>query len=126
MLFAFNSYTAIGTMKKCLIKTSASVLLSLFLPKESHSQLEESQFLAHPECLWTVLVVNGCPWGAMSTELSERLTPISQYFRGIAACLANQRLHGEMILDSLKTDLDTPGKDDLFDDENFTKSRLYH
>ena len=82
--------------------------------------------MRHPECLWTVIVINSHSEVSLETERLERLTPLAQYFRAITACLPSQREHGEAILETLKELLTTSSDDDLFDDEDFTKSRLYH
>ena len=110
----------------CLLKASASVLLSLVLPEQSPSLLEDLSLLAHPECLWTVLAVNCCRRTVLDPEPSERLTPVSQYLRGIASSLFIQRKNGDAILEVLKDRLAKSSNDDLFDDEKLTKTRLYH
>ncbi|KAL9090058.1 MAG: hypothetical protein Q9159_002226 [Coniocarpon cinnabarinum] len=120
------SFTKIDNAKRCLLKASTSVLLSLVLPEESPLQREETRLLQDPQCLWTVLVINAGGQLALDAEPSERLAPISQYFRGVTACLINQRRNGEAILGFLKRHLTASMANDLLDDEELTNTRLYH
>jgi hypothetical protein len=56
----------------------------------------------------------------------EHLTPIAQYIRGVTSSLAVQRQNAESILDGLHGKVERSHGDSLFDDEEFTKSNLYH
>lgn len=109
-----------------LFKASSSVLLTLVLPEESSCHEEEIALLRNPQALWTVLVINGSSRSASDNELLEHLTPIAQYLRGITASLSAQRINVQSIFDALKDHLRKSDEDSLFDDEQFTKSRLYH
>ncbi|OQD83973.1 hypothetical protein PENANT_c014G10849 [Penicillium antarcticum] len=92
-----------------LFKTSSSVMLTLVVPEESFSKEEEIGLIESPHALWTVLIANGPTRFALDYEPLEHLSPCAQFLRGVL----NDRLQ----------ELDD---DSLFDDEAFTKSKLYH
>jgi hypothetical protein len=56
----------------------------------------------------------------------EYLTPVAQYVRGMTSSLVVQRQNAESILDALRERIERSDGDSLFDDEDFTKSNLYH
>jgi len=109
-----------------LFKASVSVLLTLAVPEESTTRKEEVELLSTPQALWTVLVVNSCSTFLASAELRQHLTPIAQFVRGIASSLYTQKVNARMIHNLLRNQLNTSDDGTIFDDENFTKSILYH
>ena len=109
------------------IKTAcSSVFMSLVSPEECPSREEEIALLKDPEALWTVLMVNSPPSNTLEEDVAEYLTPIAQYIRGIVACVSVQQAHAQSIFASLKFQLEQHDDNVLFDDDQFTKSRLYH
>jgi hypothetical protein len=108
------------------MKASSSVLFSLVLPDESLTREEEIALLRRPEALWTVLVVNGPPRFIADDEPREHLSPIAQYLRGITACLSVQKHNADTIFDALQHSFKEASNESLFDDELFSKSKIYH
>jgi hypothetical protein len=112
----------------CLYKASSSVLLTLVLPEEQDSREEEMNLLSNPEALWNVLVINA-PWGlalGANYESVKFLTPVCQFVRGIYSCLKLNHTNIAAIFWELKTQLRGSESEVLFDDESFSKSKLYH
>ncbi|EPE31286.1 hypothetical protein GLAREA_12589 [Glarea lozoyensis ATCC 20868] len=105
---------------------SSSTLLTIVIPEESVTKEEENGLLTDPNGLWTVLVVNGPPDFGSGLEPSHHLTPISQFLRGIVASLCTLRSNAQAIYRELKDLLALHDNNTIFDDENFTKSTLYH
>ena len=116
----------IGPITPPLFKASVSVLLTLAVPEESTTRKEEVELLSTPQALWTVLVVNSSSTFLSSAEPSQHLTPIAQFVRGVASSLYTQRVNALMIHNLLRNQLNTSDDGTIFDDENFTKSILYH
>jgi hypothetical protein len=108
-----------------LFKASVSVLLTLVVPEESVSRAEEIKLLKTPQALWTVLVVNSSST-SNSYESRHFLTPIAQFVRGIVSSLQTQRVNALLIHNLLRDQLNSADNGDVFDDEKFTKSILYH
>lgn len=90
------------------------------------SRKEEIQLLSTPQALWTVLVVNSSPTFTSSYEPQQHLTPIAQFVRGIASLLYTHRFNAQLIVNLLKEQVVSCDDESIFDDENFTKSTLYH
>ena len=109
-----------------LFKASVSVLLTLAVPEESTTRKEEVELLSTPQALWTILVVNSSSAFLASAELRQHLTPIAQFVRGVASSLYTQQVNARMIHNLLRNQLNTSDDGTIFDDENFTKSILYH
>lgn len=109
-----------------LFKASVSVLFTLAVPEESITRKEELDLLSTPQALWTVLVVNSSSTFLTSAEPRQHLTPIAQFVRGVASSLYTQQINARMIHNSLRNQLNTSDDGTIFDDENFTKSMLYH
>jgi len=112
----------------CLYKASSSVLLTLVLPEEQESREEEMNLLSNPEALWNILVINA-PWGlALGTnhESVKFMTPLCQFIRGVYSCLELNHENVARIFKELKTQLRASESEVLFDDESFSKSKLYH
>lgn len=114
------------TSNQYLFKTSSSVMLTLVNPEESQSCEEETALLTHPKALWTILVVNAPARHRPNDDVSTHLTPVAQYLRGIVVILAAQTSNAETIFDAIKVKLEESDDGDLFDDERFGKSKLYH
>ncbi|CAJ2501886.1 Uu.00g047390.m01.CDS01 [Anthostomella pinea] len=111
-----------------LFKAASSVLLTLVLPEEQPSREEAYGLLSNPQCLWTVLIVNGS-WRLATGSLrnpSNTQTPLSQFLRGVVSAITAQRQNLRPILASLKTRLAAADNGTLFDDRRFGKSRTYH
>lgn len=111
-----------------LFKASSSVLLTLVVPEIQPSRREEQCLLETPQARWTVIVVSGS-WqmaSASSTHPVEYLSPIAQFVRGICGTVVSQRVNAVPIVQNLKERLDRTENDSLFDDEQFTKSRVYN
>jgi hypothetical protein len=108
-----------------LFKASVSVLLTLVDPEESVTREEEAKLLGNPQALWTVLVF-GSSSSSMTSDPREYLTPIAQFVRGIVSSLQTQRVNTTLIYDMLRNQLNNSDDGDIFDDESFTKSILYH
>jgi hypothetical protein len=53
-------------------------------------------------------------------------TPVAQFLAGIHGALRTQRIDEQKILDALKACLSELDNQSLFDDENYTKTHLYH
>lgn len=102
--------------------------LTLVIPKEQLSREEELNLLINPEPFRTVLVINGPSSAALSgsPEPLEFLTPLTQFIRGIYGAINQQRVNAGSIFQELKNRLRSAEVDDLFDDESFSKSKLYH
>ncbi|KAF2258987.1 hypothetical protein CC78DRAFT_537401 [Lojkania enalia] len=111
---------------QAIFQASSSVLLTIALPEEAISREEEVQLLQAPQGQWTVLVVNSSPWFSSNQSASQHLTPIAQYLRGVAFSLHTQRLNAESIYDTMRERLKDCYDGSLFDDEQYTKSALYH
>ncbi|KAF4635576.1 hypothetical protein G7Y89_g2524 [Cudoniella acicularis] len=109
-----------------LSKESSSTLLTIVIPEQSISKEEEIELLRNPKGLWTVLVVNSPSELASDYEPRHNLTPISQFLRGIVASLCTQRINAQLIYGELRDVLADRDNNSIFDDENFTKSTLYH
>lgn len=109
-----------------LTKSSFSVLLTLTIPEKSSKNEEEMDLLRNPCALWTVLVINGSSQQGPVSDILHNLTPIAQYLRGITVALSVQHAHGRSIYEALKDHVTARPDDSLFDDEHFTKSKLYH
>ncbi|KAH6895992.1 hypothetical protein B0T10DRAFT_545577 [Thelonectria olida] len=111
-----------------LCQLSSSVLLTFFLPEESTSRREELDFLTASPVLWNILTIN-CIRRRRS-NLDENYTalptPIAQFLGGIHGALQTQRVDEQNIMDALKARLADLDDMSLFDDEDFTKSHLYH
>ncbi|KAJ5314642.1 Glucose-methanol-choline oxidoreductase [Penicillium atrosanguineum] len=101
-------------------------MLTLVLPEESPSHEEEVGLLGCPQALWAVLIANGTTRFALDLEPLEHLSPCAQFVRGITTSLYMQRAGAQKIVGMLNDRLQEHGVDSLFDDESFTKSRLYH
>lgn len=100
-------------------KASTSILLTIAVPEVIGNAPEEIK-------LWTVLVVNTPSDFASDRGAHEHLTPIAQYFRAIASSLITAKINTQSILDILRQKLQDCEGGCLFDDENFTKSNIYH
>lgn len=113
---------------KSLCQVSSSVLLTFFLPEASTSRQEEIGFLTAPRVLWALLTVNCNRSRSSSSENNQPtlLTPVAQFLEAINGALQTQRDDERNILDTLKARLAESDDRSLFDDENFTKSYLYH
>ncbi|KAI0382261.1 hypothetical protein F5Y04DRAFT_288018 [Hypomontagnella monticulosa] len=109
-----------------LLKASSSILFTLVVPEESESHQEEISLLRNPQALWTVLVVNSLQKFAVDYRREEHVTPVAQFLRGITSSLCTQRMNARHIHDFLGEQLKSSDNNSLFDDENFTKSTLYH
>jgi hypothetical protein len=112
----------------CLYKASSSVLLTLVFPEEQVSREEELSLLSNPEALWNVLVINA-PWGlalGANYEPAKFMTPVCQFIRGIYSCLKLNHGNVAAIFRELRAQLRASESDALFDDEAFSKSKLYH
>jgi hypothetical protein len=109
-----------------IVKASSSVLLTLTIPDLSASHDEEVDLLRNPQALWTVLTINSPLNFASEHEPAEYSTPVAQFMRGITASLCTQNFNARSIYDKLRHDLSSCDPGDLFDDELFTKSKLYH
>ena len=112
----------------CLYKASSSVLLTLVLPEEQESREEEMSLLSNPEALWNLLVISA-PWGLALGAVYESvkfLTPVCQFVRGTYSCLKLNHINIAAIFQELKTQLRGSESEVLFDDESFSKSKLYH
>ncbi|KAF2680728.1 hypothetical protein K458DRAFT_87165 [Lentithecium fluviatile CBS 122367] len=107
-----------------LFKATSSTLLTVCIPEESPTKQEEVNLLHSLQGFWTVLVVNCIP--GFASAHTEHLTPVAQYIRGLTSSLVTLRMSTQSILDALRVKLDACEGRDLFDDENFTKSTLYH
>ncbi|KAF5006868.1 hypothetical protein FDECE_6780 [Fusarium decemcellulare] len=111
-----------------LCQISSSVLLTFALPEESASRREEVDFLTTPQALWTILTVN-CMRGR-SSNLDDPQeappTPLAQFLAGIHGALHTQKIDEQHILDTLRFRLADSDDMSLVDDDNFTKSHLYH
>ncbi|RYN73045.1 hypothetical protein AA0120_g12654 [Alternaria tenuissima] len=117
-----------GKTPKYVFKASTSVLLTIAIPEESASRQEETDLLKSPKGLWTVMVVNHALRLTLDQDQEpvENLTPITQYLRGISLSVNTQTMSAEAIYDHLKEQLAESENDSLFDDEQFSKSELYH
>lgn len=109
-----------------VFKKSCSVMLTLVLPEESIFNEEEIRLIERPCALWTVLIANGPPRLSLDSEPPEHLSPCAQFLRGITASLFMQRTNAQHMIQLLNDYLETHGDDSLFDDEEFTKSGMYH
>lgn len=112
----------------CLYRSSSSVLLTAVRPEEQTSRQEAHELLGNPEALWTVVMVNSprlFTTGAYQ-DPPELMTPLAQFTRGVFTTVNSQRLHIGPILEEMKAQLQASGTDILFDDQNFSKTRLYH
>jgi hypothetical protein len=102
------------------------VLLTIVVPDLSENTPESIGLLQNPEGLWTVLALN-TPSGLGNHQgAHEHLTPIAQYFRAIAAATINARMSHQALLTALRNKLHIHEGDGLIDDENFTRSNIYH
>lgn len=117
---------SIGLREQYLLKASSSVMLTLALPEDSEHHKEETSLLMNPQALWTVLVINGPLRFILDHDRPEHLTPVAQFLRGITASLHVQRSNAQTIFEALKDHLRKHDDDSLFDDEHFTRTRLYH
>lgn len=111
-----------------IVKATTSVLLTIVLPEESVTNQEELDLLTLPQGLWTIMVVNCHERLAkdMEREPTQYLTPLAQFLRGLTYSLRTQNMNAEAIYDRLKERLRDSDDESLFDDEQFTKSTLYH
>ncbi|KAG9249715.1 uncharacterized protein F5Z01DRAFT_745981 [Emericellopsis atlantica] len=126
-LFPFIHKPGIGKQKgKYIFQASASVLLTLTVPEESESHEEELSLLQHPQALWVVLVINAQRQFVFENRPAQHSTPIAQFIRGVRSSLYSQRMHAQSIYNALSEALKTCDNGCLFDDENFSKSTLYH
>jgi hypothetical protein len=105
---------------------STSTLLTMVIPEESVSKEEETELLRNPRGLWTVLVVSTPTDFVSRYKTPHNLTPISQFLRGIVASLCTQGINAQHIHRNLEDVLAHHDNSSIFDDENFTKSILYH
>lgn len=101
-------------------------MLTIVLPEESASKEEEIGLIQNPSALWTVLIANGPSRFALDCEPLEHLSPCAQFLSGITASLFMQRTNVQHIIQMLNDHLERFDNDTLFDDETFTKSKLYH
>ncbi|KAH7400883.1 hypothetical protein DE146DRAFT_477871 [Phaeosphaeria sp. MPI-PUGE-AT-0046c] len=111
-----------------IVKATTSVLLTIALPEKSSTKQEELDLLKLPQGSWTVMVVN-CHERLskdMEREPTQYLTPLAQFLRGLTYSLRTQNMNAESIYDRLKEQLRDADDGQLFDDERFTKSSLYH
>lgn len=111
-----------------IVKATTSVLLTIALPEGSSTNQEEIDLLKLPQGSWTVMVVN-CHERLtkdMEREPTQYLTPLAQFLRGLTYSLRTQNMNAEAIYDQLKEQLRAADDGGLFDDEQFTKSSLYH
>lgn len=90
------------------------------------SREEEVDLLRTPHALWTLLVINCLSEFSSDHGPRQYLTPIAQYIRGIASSLCTQRINAQSIFEALRDEVKFSDGRDIFDDENFTKSKLYH
>lgn len=96
------------------------------MPEETSKVYEEVKLLQEPAGLWTILAINSPPGFAADQGAHEHLTPVAQYFRAIASSLITVRTNSQSILDILRRKLQNVEGGDLFDDENYTTSNVYH
>lgn len=101
-------------------------MLTLVVPEESFSKEEEIGLIESPHALWTVLIANGPTRLALDYEPFEHLSPCAQFLRGITATFFMQRTNAQHLVGVLNDYLQESADDSLFDDEAFTKSKLYH
>jgi hypothetical protein len=126
-IFPFEHYKGVTNPSDVyLFKAASSVLLTLVIPEESKSREEEVDLLRTPQALWTLLVVNCLSEFSSDHGPGQYLTPIAQYIRGIASSLFTQRMNAQSIFEALRDEVKLSDGRDIFDDENFTKSKLYH
>lgn len=109
-----------------LFKSTSSTLLTVCLPEKSPFKAEDLDLLGSLTRFWVVLAVNCVPGFATDKDADQHLAPITQYIRGITSSLVTARLSTQSILDALKNKLDACENGELFDDENFAKSTLFH
>ncbi|KAJ3541209.1 hypothetical protein NM208_g4710 [Fusarium decemcellulare] len=111
-----------------LCQISSSVLLTFTLPEESASRREEVEFLTTPQALWTILTVNCMRGRSSNSDDTQEAppTPLAQFLAGIHGALHTQRIDEQHILDTLRFRLAESDDMSLVDDDNFTKSHLYH
>ena len=113
---------------QCLYKATSSVLLTIATPQKQISREEENGFLSNPEGLWNVIVVNG-NWRMASTsnlDPVEYQTPLAQFIRGICSAVISQRTNILPMVHELHEQVRASEDDSLFDDRQFSKSRMYH
>jgi hypothetical protein len=101
-------------------------MLTIVVPELTNNAPEHVELLRDPQGLWTVLAVNVPPGLGVDQGAHEHLTPISQYFRAISAAIITAKIHQQAILAALKDKLRSQEGGSLIDDEEFTKSNLYH
>lgn len=73
-----------------------------------------------------MLVTNGPPQFGLAFEPLQHLSPCAQFLHGITASLFIQRTNAQHILDTLTDRLEESKDDSLFDDDELTKSGVYH
>ncbi|KAF1932114.1 uncharacterized protein M421DRAFT_284651 [Didymella exigua CBS 183.55] len=127
-LFKYQGTAAEEIGHVSIVKMTTSVLLTIALPDASITNQEELDLLKLPQGFWTVMVVNCHERLArdMEREPTLHLTPVAQFLRGLTYSLRTLNLNAEAIYDQLKERLQTSDDESLFDDENFTKSNVYH
>lgn len=108
------------------VRASTSAMLTVVVPELANNAPEHVELLRNPQGLWTVLAVNVPPGLGVDQGAHEHLTPISQYFRAISAAIITARIHQQAILTALKDKLRSQEGGSLIDDEEFTRSNLYH
>ena len=117
---------------KTLCQITSSGLLTFFLPEISTSRRQETEFLSSSQVLWNLLTVNCIRTrNSLSTTTAETtntasLAPVSQFIAAIHNALQTQRADEAEVLQTLQTQLADSDDGTLFDDQEFTKSHLYH
>ena len=117
---------------KTLCQITSSALLTFFLPEISTSRRQETEFLSSSHVLWNLLTVNCIRTrNSLSTTTAETtntasLAPVSQFIAAIHNALQTQRADEAEILRTLQSQLVDSDDGTLFDDQEFTKSHLYH
>jgi hypothetical protein len=109
-----------------LYMATTSTLLTIAIPEICNTREEQHKLLRSPQGFWVVLAVNGSSRFAADEGRLEHRTPCAQYVRGITSSLSIQRYNAEGILDILRQNLEIGDDGSLFDDEDFSKSHLYH
>ncbi|OAL53577.1 hypothetical protein IQ07DRAFT_313783 [Pyrenochaeta sp. DS3sAY3a] len=108
------------------VRASTSAMLTIVVPELTNNAPEHVDLLRNPQGLWTVLAVNVPPGLGVDQGAHAHLTPISQYFRAISTAIITARIHQQAIVTAIKDKLRSQEAGSLIDDEEFTRSNLYH
>lgn len=113
-----------------LCQITSSVLLTFFLPEKSTLRLEEIGFLNTEKVLWNILTIDCTKRGIFESDSDDehaiQLTPVAGLLAAIHGAICVQIHDERRVLEGLNDYLRELDDDDLFDDEHFTKSKLYH